>query len=30
MARLITEDRTLRDACIEPCPNEAIPAGDDI
>ena len=30
MALLITDECTLCDACIEPCPNEAITAGDEI
>ncbi len=30
MALLINEDCTLCDACVEPCPNEAIKEGDDI
>ena len=30
MALMITEDCTVCDACIEPCPNEAITAGDEI
>ena len=30
MALLITDECTLCDACIDPCPNEAITAGDPI
>jgi len=30
MALMITEDCTVCDACVEPCPNEAISEGDDI
>ncbi|MBC8259351.1 MAG: YfhL family 4Fe-4S dicluster ferredoxin [SAR324 cluster bacterium] len=30
MALMITEDCTVCDACIEPCPNEAITAGEEI
>jgi len=30
MALLITDECTLCDACVEPCPNEAITAGDEI
>ncbi len=30
MAMMITDECTLCDACVEPCPNEAISEGDDI
>jgi ferredoxin len=30
MALMIIDTCTLCDACVEPCPNEAITAGDDI
>ncbi len=30
MALMITEDCTLCDACVDPCPNFAITAGEDI
>lgn len=30
MALMITEDCTLCDACVDPCPNDAISAGDPV
>lgn len=30
MALMITEDCTVCDACVDPCPNEAITAGETI